>query len=662
MAPPQTLPVPGSAPPSPPPPAPPSPPALPPRPSSAPGAVFYPPPQPTAPPPTPTTGIRVLDEDENEVEQTITPRRIAVPTAPSAGPSELRRSGRTTHIPGQYRHLAGEDADNAEQLEFVFCAEYDNLIAEAIDDMSSDPTSLTEAQSRSDWPQWKGAMDREMATLERAGTWQTVQRPHNKNVVGSKWVFRIKCKADGSVDKYKACLVAWGFTQIYGVDYFDTYSPVAKLSSIRLILAIAARYDWDIDSFDFVGAYLNGELENNEEIYMQSPPGYSSDADSVKRLKKSLYGLKQAGRKWYDTLVRALKKLGFRTTHADPGVFYARVHEHILILAVYVDDCIFTGSSNQLIASYKEKLNSCYALTDLGPLHWLLGIKITRDRAAHTISLSQSSYLDSILTRFSFANAKAYGSPMVPGADYSKKDAPTTADEAARMKRTPYRQAIGSLMYAAIATRPDITFAVSSLSRFLNDPGDAHWEAVKRIFRYLIGTKDLKLTFGGERHDLEGFTDADGGTQEDRRAISGYCFLVDGGAVSWTAKKQELVTLSTAEAEYVAATHAAKKAKWLHKLLGELFPQILHFPTTIYCDNQAAIKLATTDNYHSRTKHLDQRYYFIRDVVEEGVIKLVYCPSKDMVADVLTKALPKWKVAAHSNALGMRRACGGVME
>src|SRR5260370_7152308 len=484
MDPPQPTPVRGTEPPSQPappsPPAPPPPPAQPPRPSSAPGSVFYPPPQPKAPPPTPTTGIRVLDEDENEVEQTITPRRIAVPTAPSAGPSELRRSGRTTHIPGQYRHLAGEDADNAEQLEFVFCAEYDNLIAEAIDDMSSDPTSLTEAQSRSNWPQWKGAMDREMVTLERAGTWQTVQRPHNKNVIGSKWVFHIKCKADGSVDKYKAHLVARGFTQIYGVDYFDTYSPVAKLSSIRLILAIAARYDWDIDSFDFGGAYIRGELDNKGEIYMQSPPGYSSDADSVKRLKKSLYGLKQAGRKWYDTLVRALKKLGFRTTYADPGVFYACIEEHILILAVYVDDCIFTGSSNKFIALYKQKLNSFYALTDLGPLHGLLGITITRDRAAHTISLSQSAYLNSILSCFSFTDAKPYGSPMTPGDDYSKKDAPATANEAARMKRTPYRQAIGSLMYVAIATRPHITFAVSSLSRFLNNPGDTHWEAVNR--------------------------------------------------------------------------------------------------------------------------------------------------------------------------------------
>jgi hypothetical protein len=604
---------------------------------------------------------QIGDEDEDEVEQTITPRRITVPTVPAATPSEPRRSGRTSHVPGYYRQLARED-DDAEHIDFAFSAQFSDVIAAAISDLNKDPTSLNEAQSREDWPLWREAMDREIETLERASTWRTVIRPDNANIVGSKWVFHIKRIADGSIDKHKARLVARGFTQVYGLDYFNTYSPVARLTSIRLILAIAARYDWEIESFDFVGAYLNGELDDNEEIYMQSPPGYDSDPRTVKRLQKSLYGLKQAGRKWYDTLVRTLTKLGFFITHADPGVFYARVGKNILILAVHVDDCILTGSSSKLITRYKRKLNNCHALTDLGPVHWLLGIKITRDRAARTISLSQCSFIDTILSRFSMADVKPYGSPMIPGAIYTKKESPSSPEEAARMQRTPYRQAIGSLMYLAVATRPDIAFAVSILSRFLNDPGDAHWEAVKRIFRYLKSTRDLQLTYGGERHDLEGYTDADGGGQEDRRAISGYAFLVDGGAISWGAKSQELVTLSTAEAEYVAATHAAKEALWLHKLFGDILPELLHPPTVLQCDNQSAIKLATTDNYHARTKHLDQRYHFIRDLSHKNVIKLCYCPTEDMLADMLTKAVPKWKVAAQATALGLRRACGGVLE
>jgi ribonuclease HI len=346
---------------------------------------------------------------------------------------------------------------------------------------------------------------------------------------------------------------------------------------------------------------------------------------------------------------------------ADPGVFCIHKNGHLLILAVHVDDCMLTGDSAEMIAEFKEKLNNCYALTDLGPIHWLLGIKITRDRTARTISLSQTAYIDDIVKRFDLTDAKSYATPMIPGAIYSKKDVPASPEESVRMKNTPYREAVGSLMYAAIATRPDIAYAVSALSQFLDNPGNAHWQAVKHVLHYLIGTKSHELTYGGERHDLEGYTDADGAMQEHRHAVSGYAFIMDGGAVSWSSKKQELVTLSTAEAEYVAATHAAKEAIWLCQLLSDIHPSA---PTCIplHCDNQAAIKLATDDNYHARTKHIDVRYRFIRQTVKQGAIALAYCPTEDMVADALTKALPHWKVVAHALALGVRRACGGVVQ
>jgi hypothetical protein len=229
------------------------------------------------------------------------------------------------------------------------------------------------------------------------------------------------------------------------------------------------------------------------------------------------------------------------------------------------------------------------------------------------------------------------------------------------MQKVPYREAIGSLMYASVATRPDITAAVSTLSQFLENPGEAHWQAAKRVFRYLSGTRDLALTYGRDRHNLLGFTDADGSSQEHRRAISGHAFLIDGGAVSWSSKKQELVTLSTAEAEYVAATHAAKEAIWLRRLTGALsIPN--KKGTTLFCDNQAAIHLAKTDNYHARTKHIDTRYHFVRDVEARGEISLAYCPTDDMTADILTKALPGWKITRHGHALGLGRPCGGVLE
>jgi hypothetical protein len=550
------------------------------------------------------------------------------------------------------------DEDDDDPLgDYAFHASHTDITAAAIQDAAGDPKSLSEARSRADWSDWKAAMDCELETLERAGTWSTVPQPEGKNIVGCKWVFRLKCKADGSIDKYKARLVAKGYTQIPGVDFFSTYSPVAKFSSIRAILAIAAHHDWEIESFDFNGAYLNGQLGDKEEIYMQSPPGYDTGAKGmVKRLHKSLYGLKQAGRKWYDALCRVLADLGFKVTQADPGVFYARVEGHILILAVHVDDCAMTGSSGELIAQYKHKLHSCYALTDFGPLHWFLGIKVTRDREARTISLSQSSYIDSILARFSLSDAHPYKIPMTPSVTLSKRDAPSNASEASHMHKVPYREAIGSLMYASVATRPDITFAVSTLSQFLENPGEMHWEACKRVFRYLAGTKDMALTYGGERHDLVGYTDADGASQEHRHAISGYAFLIDGGAISWSSRKQELVTLSTAEAEYVAATHASKEVIWLRRLLAELFPTTMRTPTTLYCDNQAALKLATDDNFRARTKHIDVRYHFICQVIAHGHIEFVYCPTDEMTADILTKALPYWKVRFHIQSLGLCRA------
>ena len=277
------------------------------------------------------------------------------------------------------------------------------------------------------------------------------------------------------------------------------YSPVAKMASFCTILAIAACHDWDIESFDFNGTYLNGTLNDDKEIYMQEPPEYETQGEhSVKCPHKSLYGLKQAGRKWYKALSHALSDLRFCTSTADPCVFIAKANNNTLILAIHIDDCILTGSSPELIAEYKGKFNDRYALTDLGPVHWFLGIKITHDHSAHTISLSQSSYINSILNRFGLSNAKPYSTPMAPEVLYSQNDCPQDATEAAHMQKTPNCKAIGSLMYTSVATRPDITHAVSSLSHFLDNPGSIHWEAIKQVFRYLAGTRDFALTYGRE--------------------------------------------------------------------------------------------------------------------------------------------------------------------
>ena len=656
------------------------------RPDDAPGVTQRPPTPPPEPDPDPPAATD-SGEEEIEVEGELddlsllpTPRKRAPKVQPPAT-QPTRQSTRLKKPSAIVRRIeAGEGtADgtpppnaqtaslttshlDAPEHEFAYFADSEEVIANAIQETEGDPKTVPQARSRSDWPSWKDAMDSEMASLERALTWTSVPRPPGKNVVGSKWVFRLKHKADGSMDKYKARVVARGFTQIVGVDFYDTYSPVARLESFRVLLALAARFDWEIEAFDFNSAYLNGELGPDEEIYMEEPPGYeTSGGGTVLRLRKALYGLKQAGRKWYEALSSALADIGFRVSSADPGVFIARIGPDILILAAHVDDCILTGSSPELISEYKLKLNDRYSLTDLGPVDSLLGIQITRDRAARKISLSQETFIKSILARFSLSDAKACNTPMLSPMTLSKQDSPQNATEAAHMSRVPYREAIGSLMYVSVATRPDITFAVSTLSQFLENPGEAHWEAVKHVYRYLSGTRDTVLTYGGERHGLIGYTDADGASQEHRRAISGYAFIIDGGAVSWSSRKQELVTLSTAEAEYVAATHAAKECLWLRRLIGDLH---LHLatPTTLFCDNQAAIRLAHADNYHARTKHIDIRFHFIRDTIERGYVMFTYCPTDDMTADILTKALARWKVSKHALGLGLHRPCGGVLE
>lgn len=396
------------------------------------------------------------------------------------------------------------------------------------------------------------------------------------------------------------------------------------------------------------------ELDANEEVYMEQPPGFETTdrCTHVVRLQKALYGLKQAGRKWYDVVCRTLADLGLRRCEADPAVFYSRIGANILILAIHVDDCTITGNSQRLIDDYKGRIKSKYALTDLGALNWLLGIKITRDLDTRTISLSQSQYIDSIITRFNLSDAKPCAVPMDPNIQLSKADCPLSAAEKSDMKDVPYREAVGSLIYASIATRPDISFAVSQVSQFMENPGRAHWEATKRIFRYLKGTKHFALTYGHKAKGLEGYVDADGASQEHRHAITGWAFFIGGGAISWSSKKQELVTLSTAEAEYVAATHAAKELLWLRRFIGEVF-RPLKTPTILYSDSQSAIALTRDGSYHARTKHIDIRYHFIRFAIEDGKITLIYCPTDDMTADTLTKALPTIQTNRFAKALGL---------
>ena len=525
------------------------------------------------------------------------------------------------------------------------------------------PSTVDEARSRPDWEKWEMAIAAKLRSLDDTQMWRVVERPIGMNVVGCKWVFKIKQNAAGEIDKYKARLVMKGYSQVQGVDYDDTYTPIARLSSLRTILAIAARNNWDIEVFDFHLAFLNGKLNQDKDIYMELPPGYKTNHKykcPVAKLLVALYRSKQGALKWYLELCRMLRTLKLTRAESNWGVFYLHIGHDILILASHVNDCTLTGSSPSCIKAFKEEIKAQYKILDLGPINWLLGMKVMRNRDACTIALSQTTYIDAILTKYNFSDLKLLSIPMDPNIKLSCNQAPSSPTEAAWIKHIPYRAAVGSLMHLAVGTRPDIAFAVSTVAQFSNEPGTVHWEAVKRIYRYLAGTKGLALTFGAGKKGLEGYTDVDSASQEHRHAISGHAYILDGGAVSWMSKKQELVTLSTAEAEYVAATHAVKEGVWLCHFIEEVFQPLVN-PTVLYCDNQAAIALTKDGSFHARTKHIDIRYHFIHFIVDSGSFLLVYCPTADMTADTLTKALPSVKVKHFATALGLRTTSGGVL-
>ncbi len=303
-----------------------------------------------------------------------------------------------TKHPATVEEVPDEEDTAAMAFARAEVAEEDFGMAAVMGEAECIEPTFEEAKRRPDWPKWKEAIEAELRSLEANGTWEIIERPASGNVVDSKWVLRVKKNAAGEVDKYKARLVARGFTQIHGVDYYETFAPVAKLSSFRLILAIAARNNWPADTFDFNSAYLNSHLD--EEVYLEQPPDheFADRKRFVLKLKKALYGLKQGGRKWYETLCVALADEGFRRTEADWGVFFKRDGEHLIILAIHVDDCLITGSSARLLKHYKARIGEKYKLTDLGPVTWILGIKVSRDLETRVLTLSQHSYIDAIIT------------------------------------------------------------------------------------------------------------------------------------------------------------------------------------------------------------------------------------------------------------------------
>ena len=392
---------------------------------------------------------------------------------------------------------------------------------------------------------------------------------------------------------------------------------------------------------DVKKTFLHGDLE--EEIYMKQPEGFAvkGKKELVCKLKKSLYGLKQSPRMWYQKFDTFIWGLGFTRSKADHCVYFKLIGDRVIYLVLYVDDMLLVGNDKEIIQDLKTQLSSKFDMKDLGAANYILGMEIKRDRAKRKLWLNQRKYVETILQRFNMQDSKPVKVPIPVDVRLSAEQCPKTQEEEEDMSCVPYASAVGSLMYAMVCTRPDIAHAVGVLSRFMSKPRKEHWTAVKRVFRYLRGTSDHGLCYQGRPGldrvlDIHGFVDADWvGDLDQRRSTSGYVFNLFGGVVSWMSKKQSVVALSTTEVEYMAATHASKEAVWLQRLCSSI--GLVHEAIRIYCDSQSAFFLEKNPTYHSKTKEIDVQYHFVRDMIEDKKVLLVKVDTLKNTTDALAK-------------------------
>lgn len=501
------------------------------------------------------------------------------------------------------------------------------------------PESLEKAKSMPDYKNWKNAVKEEINALNLNKTWTLVEKPKDARVIDCKWVFRTKRNDLGEIVKYKARLVAKGFMQREGFDFEETYAPVARLVTVRTLLAVANFKNLEIQQMDVKSAFLHGKI--NEDIYMNIPEGFVNDG-RVCKLNKALYGLKQAPYCWnkrFDEFVRSER---FTKSNNDPCL-YIRINENITTyLLLYVDDILIVSSNMQEIEKIKSILNKEFHMQDIGDLKAFLGINVRRTKDG--IYLSQRDYIINLLNRFNMTECKSIKTPME-----SRKFNINGTNE--HNDKRPIRELIGCLMYLMLATRPDLSMSINLCSRYQGNPTEELWKSLKRILRYLQGTMNLELFYPKNSEKLIGFVDADwAGDEEDRKSTTGYLFKVFGCTVTWSTKKQSTVATSSTEAEYVALAESVKEGIWLSKLLNDLGFTQSQF--VMFEDNQSCIKLTKRWD-HKRLKHIDVKYNFIKDLVIEKMVLVEYVRSNEQIADILTKNLPGDLFIKHRFNLGL---------
>ncbi|KAK8559203.1 hypothetical protein V6N12_042485 [Hibiscus sabdariffa] len=552
---------------------------------------------------------RNIELDEVQQQQVIEPEVERISQAVEENPTDLetqplRRSTRERHEPERYGFLVTTHGD-------VILVDQD------------EPKTYQEAVASTDSEKWLEAMISEMDSMSENQVWTLVEPPEGIKPIGCKWVFKKKTDMDGNVQTYKGRLVAKGFRQIHGVDYDETFSPVAMIKSIRILLAVAAFHDYEIWQMDVKTAFLNGKLE--EDVYMTQPEGFVTpeDARKVCKLQRSIYGLKQASRSWNLRFNEAIQEFGFIRNEDEPCVYKKFSGSIVSFLVLYVDDILIIGNDIPTLQSTKTWLSSCFSMKDLGEAAYILGVKIYRDRSRRLLGLSQSTYIDKVLKRSSMEESKRGFLPMRHGISLSKEMCPSTPQERERMSQIPYASAIGSIMYAMICTRPDLSYALSE-----------------------------------EELRIKGYTDASFQIdKDDSRSQSGFVFCLNGGAVGWKSSKQDTVAGSTTEAEYIAASEAAKEAVWIKKFITELgvIPSISD-AVDLYCDNNRAIAQAKEPRSHQRSKHILRRFHLIREIIDRGDVEICKVNTDDNIADPLRKPLAQQKHDRHTESLAKNKS------
>ncbi|KAH9659545.1 hypothetical protein KPL70_023885 [Citrus sinensis] len=469
---------------------------------------------------------------------------------------------------------------------------------------NGEPSTFHEALESSDIALWMIAMQEEIKALHKNKTWELIPLPRGRKAIGNKWVYKIKRDGNDQVERYRARLVVKGYAQKEGIDFKEIFSSVIRLTTVRIVLAMCAIFDIHLEQLDVKTVFLHGELE--EEIYMLQPEGFAETGKEnlVCRLNKSLYGLKQALRCWYKRFDSFIMSLGYNRLSSDHCAYYKRFEDnYFIILLLYVDDMLVAGPNKDQVQELEAQLAREFEMKDLGPANKILGMQIHRDRNNRKIWLSQKNYLKKILRCFNMQDCKSISTPLPVNFKLSSSMCPSNEAERKEMSRVPYASAVGSLMFAMICTRPDIAQAVGAISRYMMNPGGEHWITVKRILRYIRGTSDVALCYGGSEFTVRGYVDSDfAGDLDKRKSTTSYVFTLAGAAVSWVSKLQTVVALSTIEAEYMAATQTCKEAIWIQRLLEEL----RHKQQKIYvfCDSQSALHITRNPAFHSRTKHI----------------------------------------------------------